>query len=89
MITEGAFRQRWTLQGRLCGQWAADLKERWEQTRSARAGYECTVDLEDVTSVDAIGESALAEMATEGAHLVASRAYMKSIIESLHMSRAS
>jgi hypothetical protein len=83
MITEAPFEQKWTLQGRLCGQWAADLKTMWEATRSARAGRKCTVDLEDVISVDRIGESTLLEMATEGARLVASRAYMKYIIGGL------
>ena len=59
MITEAPFEQQWTLQGRLCGQWAADLKAMWEETRSARAGRKCTVNLEDVTSVDQTGETAL------------------------------
>jgi len=83
MITEAPFEQQWTLQGRLCGQWAADLKAMWEETRSARAGRKCTVNLEDVTSVDQTGETTLLEMAMEGARLVASRAYMKSIVEGL------
>ena len=83
MITEAPFEQKWTLQGRLCGQWAVDLKTMWEQTRSARAGRKCTIDLEDVISVDHIGESTLLEMAMEGARLVATRAYMKYIIGGL------
>lgn len=89
MISEAPFTQKWILHGRLCGQWAADLKERWEQARGARSGCQCIVDLEDVTAVDCLGESTLLEMALEGARFVASRAYMKSIIESLHVSRAS
>jgi hypothetical protein len=47
MITETSFEQRWVLQGRLRNQWAADLKERWESTRSTREGRKCTIDLED------------------------------------------
>jgi hypothetical protein len=83
LITEAPFEQKWTLQGRLCGQWAADLKTMWEQTRSSRTGRKCVVDLEDVITVDPIGESTLLEMATEGARLVASRAYMKYILGGL------
>jgi len=83
MIAEGPFEQKWILQGRLCGAWAADVKERWERTRGTRTGCRCIVDLEDVTSVDEVGESALAEMALEGARLVASRAYLKSIVQAL------
>jgi hypothetical protein len=85
MITDTAFEQRWVLQGRLCNQWAADLKERWEGTRDTRIGRKCTVDLEDVISLDTQGEAVLLEMATEGAMLFATRAYMKHILESLRV----
>lgn len=85
MITEAPFEQTWTLHGRLCGQWAADLKAMWEETRRTRAGRKCVVDLEDVVSVDGMGERTLQEMATEGARLVASRAYMKYILGGLHV----
>ena len=74
MITDTPFEQKWLLQGRLSGQWAADLKERWESTRSTRKGRKCTIDLEDVISVDAQGGEVLLEMVTEGAALFASRA---------------
>lgn len=84
MITDTPFEQKWILQGRLCGQWAADLKERWQATRSMREGRRCAVDLEDVNCVDAQGESVLLEMATQGAVFVANRAYMKHVLESLN-----
>jgi ABC-type transporter Mla MlaB component len=83
MITDTPFEQKWVLQGRLCKQWAADLKERWESTRSTREGRKCTIDLEDVISVDAGGEDVLLEMVAEGAVLLATRAYMKHTLESL------
>jgi anti-anti-sigma regulatory factor len=85
MITDTPFEQKGVLQGRLCKQWAADLKERWESTRSAREGRKCIIDLEDVISVDAIGEDVLLQMVAEGALLLASRAYMKEILESLRV----
>lgn len=83
MITDAPFEQKWVLQGRLCGQWAEDLKEKWESTRSARKGRRCAIDLEDVTCVDSKGEDVLLEMVIEGATLLASRAYMKHVLESL------
>jgi anti-anti-sigma regulatory factor len=86
MITETPFEQKWVLQGRLSDQWAADLKERWESARSTRNGRKCTIDLEDVISVDTQGERVLLEMLTEGAALFATRAYMKHILESLQTS---
>jgi ABC-type transporter Mla MlaB component len=85
MITDTPFEQRWVLQGRLCKQWAADLKERWDSTRSTRIGRKCTVDLEDVISLDTQGEAVLLEMFTDGAMLFATRAYMKHILESLRV----
>jgi len=81
MISEAPFQQKWILQGRLCGQWAADLSEKWADTRSSRTGLSCVVDLEDVITVDRTGERVLLEMAAQGAQLVASRAYMKSVLE--------
>jgi anti-anti-sigma regulatory factor len=83
MIAESAFQQTWTLQGRLCGPWAADLQRLWQERCNARAGRECVVNLEGVYCVDEAGEEVLRSMAGEGAHLVASRAYMKYILEGL------
>jgi anti-anti-sigma regulatory factor len=88
MITDTPFEQKWVVQGRLCRQWAADLKERWESTRSTRKGRKCTIDLEDVISVDAGGEDVLLEMVAEGAALLATRAYMKHILESLRVKQS-
>lgn len=83
MITETPFEQKWVLQGRLCGRWAADLKQQWENTRDTRRGRQCSIDLEDVAFVDGGGERVLLEMAAEGAVLLASRAYMKDVLASL------
>ena len=85
MITDTPFEQKWVLQDRLCRQWVADLKDRWESTRSARKGRRWIVDLEDVISVDTQGEDLLLEMVAEGVILFTSRAYMKHTLESLHV----
>lgn len=83
IVVDAPFEQRWTLQGRLCGAWAADLGKRWDQARITRTGRACVVDLEDVISVDEQGESVLRRMAVEGARLLANRAYMKYILAAL------
>ncbi|MGJ5820399.1 hypothetical protein [Paludibaculum fermentans] len=83
IVLDARLQQKWTLQGRLCGVWAADLRRRWEQARPTRAGRVCVVDLEDVISVDAEGENVLRRMAAEGARMLARRAYMKSILSAL------
>jgi len=84
MITDAPFEQRWVLQGRLCGRWAMDLRELWATTKATRFGRKCMVDLEDVVCVDSQGESTLLSMVAEGAALIASRVYMKHILESLN-----
>jgi hypothetical protein len=84
MITDKPFEQKWVLQGRLCGQWAADLKEQWQRSKSTREGRRCAIDLEDVLWVDEKGKRVLEEMVSEGAVCLASRAYMKHLLESLH-----
>ena len=83
IINDTESEQTWILQGRLCKRWAADLKKRWESTRGTRTGKACSVDLEDVSSVDGEGESVLLDMRNEGATLHATRAYMKHVLESL------
>jgi ABC-type transporter Mla MlaB component len=85
MLNDTPFELKWVLQGRLCGQWAVDLQEKWENTKSSRTGRKCTVDLEDVICVDTKGESLLLEMVAEGTVLIASRAYMKHVLKSLNV----
>jgi anti-anti-sigma regulatory factor len=88
MIKDAPFEQTWILQGRLGGQWAVDLKQRWEETRNERQGRKCIVDLDDVTCVDSEGETLLRQMLDEGCHLVASRIYTKSILDTLKADRS-
>jgi len=85
MIADTAFEQTWVLQGKLCGRWAVDLRQRWDESKSARQGRMCVVNLEDVIYVDREGEELLRQILTEGAQLVASRAYMKDIVASLNV----
>jgi ABC-type transporter Mla MlaB component len=84
MITDTPFEQKWVLQGRLVGQWAVDLKEQWERSKSRRQGRRCAIDLEDVISVDDVGERLLLEMVAEGAVFLATRVDMKHLLESLY-----
>jgi hypothetical protein len=84
MITDTPFEQKWVLQGRLSGQWADDLKEKWENMKSSRTGRKCVIDLEDVTSMDGRGEIILLEMVREGADIITSRFYVKHVVETLN-----
>jgi len=84
MITDAPFEQTWVLQGKLCGEWVADLRRQWDEKRSERRGRKCVVNLEDVTCVDPGGEELLRDIVREGAQFIASRAYMKHVVQSLN-----
>jgi DNA-binding LytR/AlgR family response regulator len=88
MITDAPFEQTWVLQGRLCGRWATDLRERWNAAQNERQGRKCVVNLEDVTWVDSDGENLLRQMLDEGCQLVASRAYTKYVLDTLKADRS-
>lgn len=76
-ITDFPGEQRWSLEGRLVGRWAAELSSAWRQTRRESDTRRCIVELDEVTVVDRAGEAALAEIMSQGAELIASGVYMK------------
>jgi anti-anti-sigma regulatory factor len=75
--------EKWILQGRLSGPWAAELQANWQRAHGENNGRSCTVDLSEVTFVDANGESVLTEMMREGAHFVVSGLYATQVVEDL------
>ena len=75
--------QRWSLQGQLVGQWAAELKSTWREARHAGDTRRCTVDLVEVTSIDRNGEAVLAEIMSQGAEFIASDVYPKHLLRNL------
>ena len=75
--------QRWSLQGQLVGQWAAELKSTWREARHAGDTRRCIVDLIEVTSIDRNGEAVLAEIMSRGAEFIASDVYTKHLLRNL------
>ena len=75
--------QRWSLQGQLVGQWAAELKSTWREARHAGDTRRCIVDLIEVTSIDRSGEAVLAEIMSQGAEFIASDVYTKHLLRNL------
>ena len=63
-ITDLSGEQRWSLQGQLVGQWAAELKSTWSETRRIDDPRRCIVELIEVTFIDQNGEAVLAEIMT-------------------------
>lgn len=75
--------QRWTLCGRLAGQWVDELRSYWRYVRGRATCAHAVVDLSDVTFVDEAGESLLAEMQSAGSEFVTSGVENKHLLDSL------
>jgi hypothetical protein len=82
-ITDLPDEQRWSLQGHLVGQWAAELQSTWKETRHAGDTRRCIVELIQVTSIDRNGEAVLAEIMSQGAEFIASDVYTKHLLRNL------
>ncbi len=82
-ITDLPDEQRWSLQGQLVGQWAAEFKSSWREAHQAADTRRCIVELIGVTSIDRTGEAVLAEIMTQGAEFVASDVYTKHLLRNL------
>ncbi len=61
-MTNSPEEQRWSLQGQLVGQWAAELRSAWREARVVGDTRRCIVELIEVTSIDHNGEEALSEI---------------------------
>jgi hypothetical protein len=82
-IDESPDEQRWSLQGRLVGQWADELRSTWRQRHCDPYKGKCIVTLTDVTFIDRNGEAVLAEMMDEGATFIANDVYTKHLLKRL------
>ena len=81
--TDSSAEQRWSLQGQLVGQWAAELKSTWSETRRIDDRRRCIVELIEVTTIDRNGEAVLAEMMSQGVEFIASDVYTKHLLQNL------
>ena len=82
-ITDSPGEQRWSLQGQLVGQWAAELKSTWRETHHPADTRRCIVDLIEVTSIDRDGEAVLAEIMSQGVEFIASDVYTKHLLRNM------
>lgn len=76
--------QRWILCGQLAGPWVQELRSCWLHNRRSAEASRAVVDLNDVTFIDANGESLLSEMRSAGAEFVAAGVETKHLIENLN-----
>jgi ABC-type transporter Mla MlaB component len=82
-VTDNASEQRWILQGRLTEDSIDDLVAHWRASRAQEASRKRIVDLNQVTSIDKIGEQALLELIRDGAKFVATGLYKKHLLHTL------
>jgi hypothetical protein len=82
-ITDLPDGQRWSLQGRLVGDWAAELIATWEKTHRTGDTRKTIIDLIEVTSIDRNGEAALAEMMSQGAEFISGDVYAEHLLRKL------
>src|SRR5882724_7647426 len=82
-MTNSPEEQRWSLQGRLVGQWAAEFRSTWRKAQIAGDTRNCIVELIEVTSIDRNGEEVLSEIMSHGGEFVASDVYTKHLLQNL------
>lgn len=69
------------LEGRLCGQWAAEASRAWSKLLSHSGEKEIVLDLEGVTFVDHVGEELLASALERGARVRASGVLVSHMVQ--------
>jgi hypothetical protein len=82
-ITDSVDEQKWSLQGQLVGQWAAELRSTWKEAHHIGDTRKCIVELIEVTSIDRIGEEVLAEIMSQGAEFISGDVYTKHLLWNL------
>lgn len=82
-IFETPSEQKWVLQGRLIGPWAAELRSTWKRDHTRNNGRTCIVDLREVTFIDASGERVLTKMMQDDARFIVEGVYATHVIENL------
>ena len=82
-ITDLPDEQRWSLQGQLAGEWAAELKSAWREARHEGDTRICIVELIDVTFIDRSGEAVLVEIMNQGAEFIAGDVYTRHLLGNL------
>ena len=82
-ITDLDDEQRWSLQGQLVGQWAAELGSTWRKAHVVGDTRKCIVELIAVTSIDRNGQDALSEIMSHGGEFIASDVYTKHLLQNL------
>ena len=82
-MTNSPGEQRWSLQGQLVGEWAAEFTSAWRKAHAVGDIRKCVVELIEVTAIDRNGEDVLSEIMNHGAEFIASDVYTKHLLQNL------
>ena len=82
-MTDLSGEQKWSLQGQLVGQWAAELRSTWRKARQEGATRRYIVELIEVTAIDRNGEEVLKEIMSQGVAFIASEVYTKHLLQNM------
>ena len=82
-VTDLPNEQRWCLEGRLAGPWAAELRLAWRNAHHEGDKRRCVVELSDVPFIDRSGEAVLTEIMSQGAEFIARDVYINQLLERL------
>jgi hypothetical protein len=82
-MTDLSGEQKWSLQGQLVGQWAAELRSTWRKARLEGATRRYIVELIEVTAIDRNGEEVLKEIMSQGVEFIASDVYTKHLLQNM------
>ena len=83
-ISETPAETRWTLQGRLVGEWVDELRTSWKRKPRRQTAVPCVIDLNDVSFIDQKGERLLRAMGKKGAQFIATGIYIKYVLQEEH-----
>ncbi len=70
------------LEGRVKGPWVSELEKAWHQALNAHDDRPVVVDLSGVNFADGRGRKLLLEMRSQGATLVGSSSFLRTMLES-------
>lgn len=65
-IIEGHSERRLTVEGKLAGPWAAELRAAWEKATTHLFGRKLVIDLKHITAISQEGENVLLELIQGG-----------------------
>ena len=84
-IEESSSQERWIVQGRLAGDFAAELDAAWSSSFEKNPCLSRIVDLCGVVSIDHRGEEVLRKMLRQDAEFIAPGVYIKQLLDRLRI----